>query len=178
MSQATFIGFDEATMLKAKALMPTFKSLHIAECKTVESALALVHSTAKVHGHAADLLCHLFVLTLFALVLWKQTGKLDGIDFQADASIVTPEVCMTAHAAGLQVAVWVTSQLPFCDTMASWQKLRDNGIDIFTSDLPPEIIDWNHYPGRCTDDEPHLTPLRHTFEVEENLSRSNLATEY
>lgn len=120
-AQVTFIGYDEATMIQAKNLMPSFKSLHVVECESVESALALVESTAK-------------------------KGKLDGIDLQADASIVTSKVCTNAHAAGLEVAVWVTSRLPLCDTAGSWDKLRHNGIDTFTSDLPPEITDWNYYP--------------------------------
>ena len=72
------------------------------------------------------------------------TGQgLDGIDFDADLTLVTPAVLAHARAAGLAVGVWVSKSLPGCDLLPSWREFAERGVDFFTSDLPPAVWEWD-----------------------------------
>jgi glycerophosphoryl diester phosphodiesterase len=53
-----------------------------------------------------------------------------------DWMMVTPEQVTAAHKAGAQVAPWTA------DTVESWQKLADAGVDAIISDDPVALLAW------------------------------------
>merc|ERR1719167_978423 len=73
----------------------------------------------------------------------KKAG-LDGVDFQADPSIVTPAVIEAAASQDMHIGVWVWKErLPQGgDTAENITTFRDRGITFFTSDLPAEVCEW------------------------------------
>merc|ERR1712050_495650 len=67
---------------------------------------------------------------------------IDGVDFFADSSTLTPEVVRSIKACGLQVGVWVWTEFPKSDTPATAMAMERSGVEFFTSDLPPSIRMW------------------------------------
>mmetsp|Transcript_122838 Transcript_122838/g.306821 ORF Transcript_122838/g.306821 Transcript_122838/m.306821 type:complete len:401 (+) Transcript_122838:13-1215(+) len=67
---------------------------------------------------------------------------LDGVDFEAETFVVTPEVVRQAKDKGLQLGVWVWDKLPDSDTAVNVAAFEGLGVDFFTSDLPPEVRSW------------------------------------
>lgn len=67
---------------------------------------------------------------------------LDGVDFEAERFVVTPEAVSSAKALGLQVGVWVWDKLPDSDTAENVAAFEELGVDFFTSDLPPDVRTW------------------------------------
>jgi len=115
-SNIHWIGFDLETMVQVKEIFPKQTVLHIAEpwlCSTPEDSEKLIRQA-------------------------KDRG-LDGVDFPADRDAVTSELVSLAHCLGLVVAVWVSEQIPGCDTPECWTAMTERGVDIFTSDLPPSL---------------------------------------
>jgi len=67
---------------------------------------------------------------------------LDGVDFQADADMVTAKVVDAALFSGLCIGVWVWDVLPLSDTVETASVLRDIGVQFYTSDLPSSMCRW------------------------------------
>ena len=68
---------------------------------------------------------------------------------------MTAELVAWLHARGKVVAVWVyrapamgdtsplgVSRMSSNDTPELWGAMRDAGVDVFTSNLPPELEKW------------------------------------
>jgi glycerophosphoryl diester phosphodiesterase len=118
--QIIWIGFDLPLMAEVKKSMPHMQTYHVvgpSRMKTEEDIRATIDAAA--------------------------TAGLDGIDFPAIPTAVTTSAVDYAHDQGLVVAVWVFKSLPVSDTAESWQAMHDAGVDIFTSDLPPDVFDWS-----------------------------------
>jgi len=110
-----WIGFDLETMALVKEAFPEFLVFHIcqiANCRTPEEASAFIRRA-------------------------RERG-LDGVDFPADVNIVSEPLVALAHSLELLVAVWVSKSIPGCDSQDCWTAMSDHGVDIFTSDLPPD----------------------------------------
>jgi glycerophosphoryl diester phosphodiesterase len=73
---------------------------------------------------------------------WTARYQAPGVDLEADASIVTPELVEWLHARGKLVAVWVFRAPAKNDTPELWAAMRDAGVDFFTSNLPHELTAW------------------------------------
>jgi len=75
-------------------------------------------------------------------VLATSAAGLDAVDFQADKSIVTPRVVAAARERGLQIGVWVLRSSPGTEGVESVTNFHDLGVTFFTSDMPPDLLDW------------------------------------
>lgn len=67
---------------------------------------------------------------------------LDGIDLNADPSVVTPELVEWLHARGKRMAVWVWKAPGSNDNEAVWDHMDRCGVDYFTSNLPLALHEW------------------------------------
>lgn len=120
--QLTFIGFDLELMTEIKQRlleldMGAISVIYVQDAYDEEKAMEVIR-------------------------LAKAAG-LDGVDFEADLSVVTPAVVSLAAASGLQTGVWVwPSQLPKSDTHPTAAELERCGVNFFTTDLPPAMQDW------------------------------------
>jgi len=82
------------------------------------------------------------VAALEHIAVARQAG-LDGADFEADASVVTPRVVDAAKDADLHLGVWIwKEQLPASDRAANVATFSDIGVTFFTSDMPPDVRAW------------------------------------
>lgn len=113
--QLKMIGFDVDCMIATKRAMPTFESYYLAMVPDEDAAIKHVDATI--------------------------AAGLDGVDFFADPACVTTRVCEYAHSRGLPVLVWCWQRYPESDTLPTFKAISDNGVDVFTSDLPSEMID-------------------------------------
>ena len=96
--------------------MPHIKCVHITECRTESAAMSFVEDAS--------------------------AAGLDGIDFIADANVVTSAVVTKSHSMGLLCIVWVCRELPESDTVVTWETMLEKEVDMFTSDLPEAIFPW------------------------------------
>jgi hypothetical protein len=122
--QIKWIGYDLEVMKEAKRLMPRHDAYHVANSSTEDAALAVVEGAV--------------------------AAALDGVDFKADPAVVTLRVVDAAKARGLRVLVWETSKVPTMDTPATWAVLEANGVEAFTSAMPPALDDWCGVPATTT----------------------------
>jgi hypothetical protein len=67
---------------------------------------------------------------------------LDGIDLNADAAIVTPRLIVSLHERSMLAAVWVWRAPASNDVPAVWRAMAAAGVDVFTSNVPPELLVW------------------------------------
>ena len=67
---------------------------------------------------------------------------LEGIDVQADPSVLSAELVEWLHARRMKCAVWVFRAPGSNDHEAVWQAMEALGVDYFTSNLPPDIHEW------------------------------------
>jgi glycerophosphoryl diester phosphodiesterase len=80
-----------------------------------------------------------------------KAAGLDGVVLAALPDVVTRDIVEFAKREGLQVGVWVsrglTTQLGVpLDTPANIATFRERGVDFFSSELPPEVIEAEvHY---------------------------------
>lgn len=114
--QLTWISFSRAMACDAKRRMPQHRSLLIKHAREPEAAWQAARDCVE-HG-------------------------LDGIDLEASATVVTPELVEWLHARGKLVAVWVFRAPAKNDTPEQWAAMRDAGVDYFTSNLPNELEAW------------------------------------
>lgn len=112
-NQIKLIGFCFDTMVDLKNILPSFLSVLIIYQKNSVEALEAIQK-------ASD-------------------ANLDGIDMLADDNTVTSEVVTAAHALKLEVLVYVGKEF---DNVHCWNKLQNQGVDVFTSDLPPDVFGW------------------------------------
>jgi len=117
----TFIGADPQVMAELKALLR-------------EQGLGDIKVILVVEAFSE-------VAALAGIVTAKGLG-LDGIDFEADTTVVTAKVVRAARAEALEIGVWVWSILPKSDTPPTADRMELLGIDFFTSDLPPAMCEW------------------------------------
>ena len=128
-AKLTWISFSRAVACEMKRRMPEHKSLLIAHARTTEGAWQAARECVE--------------------------SGLDGVDLEADAEVVTSELVAWLHARGKVVAVWVyrapamgdtsplgVSRMSSNDTPELWGAMRDAGVDVFTSNLPPELEKW------------------------------------
>lgn len=66
----------------------------------------------------------------------------DGIDLNADPSVVSKELVDWLHARGKRVAVWVWRAPAANDNAHVWAHMEHVGVDLFTSNLPPSLHEW------------------------------------
>jgi len=66
---------------------------------------------------------------------------LDGVDVNAEPTLVTRELVSLVHAKGLEMVVW--RYVGWKETGHLWSLMADLGVDAFTSDLPPDMLKWN-----------------------------------
>jgi len=118
--QLTWITSSRALACEAKRRMPEHNSLLIKRAGTPEVAWQIARDCVE-HG-------------------------LDGVDFEADATVVTEELVAWLHARGKLVAVWVERAPAANDTPEHWAAMRAAGVDYFTSNLPAEL---EGIPERC-----------------------------
>jgi glycerophosphoryl diester phosphodiesterase len=69
-------------------------------------------------------------------------SDLDGLDLNADPTIVTAELVDWLHARGKVVAVWVWKAPASNDVEPVWEHMARVGVDYFTSNLPPHVHQW------------------------------------
>ena len=122
--QLTWISFSRAVACEAKRRMPEHNSLLIKRAGTPEVAWQIARDCVE-HG-------------------------LDGVDFEADATVVTEELVAWLHARGKLVAVWVWRAPAANDTPEHWAAMRAAGVDYFTSNLPSELEAWRGAGSRPT----------------------------
>ena len=67
---------------------------------------------------------------------------LDGIDLNANPSVLSAELVEWLHARRKVVAVWVWKAPASNDDPAVWQAMARRGVDFFTSNLPNEVHEW------------------------------------
>lgn len=65
---------------------------------------------------------------------------LDGIDVNADPAVVTPQFVQYCHSRGQDVLVWVSPSS--IETCAVYSHMANLGVSLFTSDLPPPMLEW------------------------------------
>lgn len=123
--QLTFIGFDLEVMKDIKASLIGYG---------LSSIDVIFVQEGKDEGRAME-----------QVRVAKEAG-LDGVDFEADPRVVTPDVVRLAAELGLMMGVWVWDQLPLSDTSPTASQLELHGVDFFTSDLPP---DMHHFIRAC-----------------------------
>merc|ERR1719188_2876099 len=102
--QVRWISFDLEIMRQMKAADSEYRAWLIRE---VKSSAEIVKAIAQ-----------------------AKAANLDGIDLNFNSSLVTSEMVAKAHAAGLEVGVWVSGSLPERDTPQSWEKAVLAGVDV------------------------------------------------
>jgi glycerophosphoryl diester phosphodiesterase len=70
------------------------------------------------------------------------SSGVDGIDLQADPSVLSAELVEWLHARGKKVAVWVYKAPAANDVERVWEALEARGVDYLTSNLPPALLEW------------------------------------
>jgi hypothetical protein len=113
-SQVKFIGFAFETMVDIKRALPAFSSVYIVEQQNEQDVMTAIYRASE--------------------------AKLDGVDFAARPDSVTVAAVDAAHALNLEVLVWVCGKA--VDNSVYWDKLQENGVNVYTSDLPGPIFDW------------------------------------
>lgn len=71
-----------------------------------------------------------------------KAAGLDGVDYNADARLVTPELVADLRAQGLKCAVWVSRAPAVNDVPEVWKAMEAAGVEIFTSNCPEEAFAW------------------------------------
>jgi len=120
-SQVIWIGFDLGLMAALKEAFPDYRVLHILSVEQCQSHERVLQAVAAVHD-----------------------AGLDGVDFPALVDIIDGRVVEACRKRNLATAVWVSKSIPGCDTATSYQAMRKAGIDMFTSDLPPDVVEAFH----------------------------------
>ena len=121
----TFISFSLPLLVEMKKVAPQYDVLYVANPPTPEAAWRAARAAVSAH--------------------------LDGIDLRADVSNVTAELCEWMHARGKRVAVWVTRAPAKEDGVEMWSTMQTNGVDFFTSNLPPALWRWRDRVSRERD---------------------------
>ena len=67
---------------------------------------------------------------------------LDGVDLNANEDVVTSELVQHVHNKGKKVLVWAFRHPAANDCAEVWSRMRDVGVDFFTSNLPPEYSNF------------------------------------
>lgn len=128
-----WIGFDIEVMASMKRRLPQYQVYHVVN---------VVRSSPRARP------AEVRQGTAKQMIDAAAAAGLDGIDFDADLTLVTPAVLAHARAAGLAVGVWVSKSLPGCDLLPSWREFAERGVDFFTSDLPPAVWEWDRARAR------------------------------
>ena len=125
----TWISFSLPLLIEMKVASPQHKCYYIADARTPEAAWRAARASVG--------------------------ARLDGVDLRADPAVVTKELCDWMHARGKRVAVWVgrahTAAGFLDDSEQVWSALEANGVDDFTSNLPPALHDWRSETHRASD---------------------------
>ena len=111
--QLTWVSFSLGALVDIKRRMPKHAAYLVAYVQTAEQAWALAQRAL-------------------------QSG-LDGIDINADTSVVTKELVDWLHARGQRMAVWVFRAPAANDVKEVWEHMERCGVDFFTSNLPPAL---------------------------------------
>jgi len=109
-----FIGFDLEMMQRIKKTIPYCAALYIRYQKQVPT-IGDIHQSINQTIHAG----------------------LDGIDFEANPSLVTKDIIDTVHQKEKAIGIWV---YPEQDTCQNLQYFKDLGVDFITTNLPPEVV--------------------------------------
>lgn len=121
--QVVFISFDLGLASAMKASAPEYKCFGIAEImpcgiRWLDKWRALAFA-------------------------WRcKAAGLDGVDYNADTRLVTPELVSDVRAQGLKCAVWVSAAPAANDVPEVWKAMDAAGVEIFTSNCPEEAFSW------------------------------------
>ena len=115
-NQLTWISFSLAALLDVKKYTPDHPTLLVQYVLTSHQAWAVARL-------AVD-------------------SGVDGIDLNADASVVSEELVEWLHARGKRVAVWVWRAPGANDHARVWAHMERVGVDFFTSNLPQSLHEW------------------------------------
>lgn len=115
-AQLTWISFSLGALVDMKRRLPEHPALLVAYVQTPAQAASVAR-------------------------LAVQSG-LDGIDLNADPSVVTAELVEWLHARGKRIAVWVWKAPGSNDVESVWEHMERCGVDFFTSNLPPALHEW------------------------------------
>ena len=115
-SQLTWISFSLSALVDIKRRLPDHKAYLIAYVSTPEEA--------------------------FAVARLAVDSGMDGIDLNADNSVVNTELVEWLHARGKEIAVWVWKAPGSNDKESVWAHMEQCGVDFFTSNLPPALDGW------------------------------------
>jgi len=72
---------------------------------------------------------------------------LDGVDYRADAGVVTKRVVDAVHEKGLQCVVYANRAPAENDTPELWHAMKTAGVDAFMSNCSAEAFEW--WASRC-----------------------------
>ena len=112
----TWTSFSLGALLDVKRRLPSHRTLLVAYARNSAEAWEI--------GRLAD------------------RSNVDGIDLNADPSVLTAELVDWMHQRGRKVAVWTFEAPASNDVEAVWEALAARRVDFFTSNLPREIEAW------------------------------------
>ena len=121
----SWISFSLPILLEMKKLCPQHQALYVTACPTVEAAWRAARAAA--------------------------AAGLDGVDFRADASVVSAELVEWLHERRMRVVVWMGQAPCATDNEENWRALEANGVDDLTSNLPPSLWDWRERTSQQAD---------------------------
>ena len=119
-NQLTWISFSLEALKDMKRRLPEFSALHISYVQTASQAWA----TARL----------------------AVASGMDGININANPQVISAELVDWLHARGKKIGVWVWRAPASNDVARVWEHMARCGVDYFTSNIPPELVDWAAMP--------------------------------
>ena len=122
----TWMSASLPLLAEMKRRVPSYRALHLAEgVSTAEAAWSAARLCVKV--------------------------GLDGIVLSAQLELVPASLTEWLHAHGKMIGVHADSPPSELDVPAVWEAMKERGVDLFLSNLPPEVHDWQRKQVHAAD---------------------------